>query len=492
MSTTSDQDIDSGAEVVPPPPPTPTTTVIGDEKAENRRRAVSFLVISAGFFLANLDVVIVNVALPTIQHDYIGSTLSGLSWVLNGYAIVFAALMVPIGGLGDRIGRRTVFLSGITVFTLASVLCALAPNVELLVAARLLQAIGAAATVPTSLGLLLATYPLERRARAVGAWAAIGGTAPAFGSLIGGLLVPVDWRLVFLINLPVGVLAVLAGRRALPADVKAAPGPFPDVVGAALLIASISALTLSTIKGPEWGWDSGRVLGGFAAAAVLMALFVWRCARAAAPLLSLPLFRIPSFSMANITALLYSTSFAAMVFSYTLFCQEGWGWSPMRAGLGLVPGVLMLPIAARIAAPMAVKIGAPTVVAIGCALMAVGIGWWVIFVDGTPAYWSAMLPGIFIACNGAALSVTALIAAATSGLPPTALATGSAVVNTVRQLGMAVGVSVFIAVLGIATRPDALVEGFHRGWIATAGGAAAAAVVSLALGLRARSATKAS
>ncbi|WP_327352455.1 MFS transporter [Streptomyces sp. NBC_01304] len=460
----------------------PQTSAAPPDAGDARRKArLAFLVISAGFFLAQLDTLIVNVALPTINQEFHGSTLSGLSWTLNGYAIVLAALMVPAGRWADRIGRKNVFLIGVALFTVASLLCGIATNVPFLVAARVLQAMGAAALVPTSLGLLLASAPPEGRAKAVSAWAAIGGSAPAFGSLVGGVLLQADWRWLFFINLPVGIFALVAGLRALPTEEKPEQGPFPDAFGALLLMISISAVTLALVKAPEW--SAGQIAGLFVFAAVVLGWFVFRCSRHESPLIDLSLLRVPAFMMANISALLYSISFAALVFSFMQWCQDVWGWSGVRTGMALLPGLAIVPVAARLAAPVVKRIGAASAVATGSGAMTVGVVWWIATAELQPEYVKVLLPGVLLFGAGSALAITALMNAATAGLAPTAFATGSAIVNMVRQLGMALGVSLFIALLGTPDTPEEARTAFDHGWILTAAAGGVAAVVSLALGL---------
>src|SRR3954465_13419810 len=219
-------------------------------------RARVTAIVSVGVFVASLDLFIVNIAFPDIQRDFDGTSLAGLSWILNAYAIVFAALLVPAGRWADRAGLKRGFLGGLALFTLASVIAAAAPSVELLVAARGLQAIGAAFMVPTSLGLLIPESPAERRAAVVALGAAAGGVAAAAGPPIGGLLVEASWRWIFLINLPVGVAALWWASRVLREGREDEGSPRPDLLGAAVLAAGIGTLTLAIVKGPAWGWDS--------------------------------------------------------------------------------------------------------------------------------------------------------------------------------------------------------------------------------------------
>ncbi|NUR31372.1 MAG: MFS transporter, partial [Catenulispora sp.] len=296
---------------------------------------VVFAVVASSVFVANLDLFIVNVALPAMGRSFHGSGLTSLSWVLNAYAIVFAALLVAAGRFADRVGHKPVFLAGLMVFTLASVACAASPGVAVLVSARVLQAAGAALLMPTSLALLLATTPAERRAHAVRMWASIGGIAASLGPVAGGLLVEAGWRWVFLVNVPVGIAAVLAGIRVLPARPPGHDGDrgaFPDLFGAALLTAAIAVLALGLIKASTWGWTDARTLGCLAFAAVATVGFLMRSARHPAPIVTLPLFRIRGFSAASAGLTLFSVAFAAALLGAILWIQDVWGWSAVRTG----------------------------------------------------------------------------------------------------------------------------------------------------------------
>jgi MFS family permease len=255
------------------------------------RYAAVFAVVTAGIVVVNLDLFIVNVALPSIGRSFHGADLASLSWVLNAYAIVFAALLVPAGRAADLIGRRAAFLTGMIIFGLASAACAAAPDVWVLVGARIVQAAGGALLIPASLSLLLAAAPPERRTGAIRAWTSVGGAAAALGPVLGGALVAASWHWVFLVNVPVVAIALIFGVRILTPDRAAVsvtgrrPGWHaedeirPDVLGAAVFTVAIGALALALVKADDWGWASPQVLGGFAAAAVLMALFVYRSAR---------------------------------------------------------------------------------------------------------------------------------------------------------------------------------------------------------------------
>ncbi|NUS58044.1 MAG: MFS transporter, partial [Streptomycetaceae bacterium] len=296
-------------------------------------RGLVAAVVCSGVVLVNLDLFIVNVAVPAMARTWSGADLADLSWVLNGYAVVFAALLVPAGRLADRSGHRAAFLRGTALFTLASALCAAAPGVAWLVAARLLQAGGAAMLVPASLGLLLTTTPPERRAAVVRAWAAIGGLAAALGPVLGGLLVAPGWRWVFLVNVPIGIAAVVLGARVLPRSAAAVRTPMPDLVGALLFVAAVAALALGLVKAEDWGWGSVRVLTALAAFAVLGTWFAVRTVRHPRPLVEPAVLRVRDFAVAGAASVLFGTAFAGMLLGITLWCQDVWGWSALTTGL---------------------------------------------------------------------------------------------------------------------------------------------------------------
>ena len=437
-----------------------------------------FTVVVAAIFMCNLDLFIVNVALPSIGRDFGGSSLAGLSWVLNAYAIVFAALLVPAGRLGDRTGRRRVFLAGIAIFTLASAACAAAPDLAVLVAARVVQAAGAAALIPTSLALLLAATPADRRPGRVRAWAAIGGVSAALGPVAGGLLVQLDWRWVFLVNLPVGVAALVAGVRVLPHPPARDSEPLPDLLGVVLLTAGVAGLTGGLVEGPSWGWSSAGVIALLAGAAVAIAWFLWRCSHHERPLVELHLLRIPAFRSASAAVFVFSIGFAAMLLSNVLWCQTVWHYSALRTGLAIAPGPAMVPALAVGAGPLARRIGPAPVAAAGNLLFASGLLWRVFAVSITPHYAADMLPSMLLTGMGVGLTLPTLMSASTTALPPARFGTGSALVNMGRQVASALGVAVLVTLLGApATAADA-VTAFRHVWLITAAAAVLAATVA--------------
>ncbi|MDQ1736081.1 MAG: hypothetical protein QOH56_2332 [Pseudonocardiales bacterium] len=444
------------------------------------------IVIVAAVFMTNLDLWIVNVALPDIGAGYAGAhgptSLSNLSWVLNGYAVGLAALLIVAGRLGDRIGHRPVFLAGVGLFTVASAACAMAPNLGFLVGARVIQAFGAAAQLPTSLALLLATVPDAKRATAARGWAAVGGLAAASGPVLGGVLVQASWRWVFVVNLPIGVASLLIGYRLLPRPAARERQPWPDLTGAGLITVTVAALTGALVQAPEWGWTSAATALLLAVAVASGVIFLWRSNRHEFPLIELSLFRVREFSLANIAVLLFSAGFAIMLLSNVLWCQEVWHYSPLRTGLAMVPGPFLVPIVTILTVRAMRRYGPGRLAAVGSILFAAALLWRVVFAAIRPDYVRDLLPSMLLGGIGVGLGLGTLIAAGVTALPPDRSATGSAVVNAGRQVASAVGVALLVTLLG--SRVDATnLTGFRTGWLLAA--ALAVAASGLALTLRA-------
>ncbi|MGZ6804902.1 MAG: MFS transporter, partial [Nocardioidaceae bacterium] len=269
---------------------------------------------AAAVYVVFLDATIVNIAFPAISADFSSVSRSGLSWVLNAYAVVFGALLVTAGRLADERGRKRVFLSGLVVFAVASGLCGVAPSVPLLVAARALQAVGGALLVPASLALLLPEFPLHKRATAVGLWGAVGAVAAATGPSLGALLVQgPGWRWVFYVNLPFCAGALVAGRRVLRESTGTRSGARPDLLGVALVTAVFGLLSLGIVQGEPWGWTSARTLAAFGGAAVLAPVLVVLAGRHPDPALPVALFRVRTFSVAVTGTLLFGTAFFGQI-----------------------------------------------------------------------------------------------------------------------------------------------------------------------------------
>lgn len=449
-----------------------------DARRADASSELVLMIVCSAVVMASLDLFIVNVALPNLARDLGTRSLSDLSWVLNGYAIVYAALLILFGRLAEGRSREIGFLVGVTVFTLASAACGAATSVPMLVAFRVLQAAGAALLTPTSLSLLLATTKPEGRHSAVRAWTAVGGLAAALGPVAGGILVAASWRWVFLVNVPIGLAALVIGWRRLP-HVPGHPVLRPDALGSVLVTAGIGALTLGLVKGNDWGWAAPGTLVSLIASAAALGGFIAHCRRSPNPLIEPALFRVRTFSGACAVMVFFSIAFGSMLLSIVLWGQDVWGWSALRTGLAIAPGPLMVPLFSFLIAGRLIQRYGPGLVAgVGCAAFAAGIGWWAAAAGLHPGYVHDMLGGMLLTGIGVGLTLPTLMATAASSLPPQSFATGSAVVNMLRQVGLAVGVAAFVAVLGIPHGGSELLSAFRRGWIVIAFVAAAGAIAA--------------
>jgi EmrB/QacA subfamily drug resistance transporter len=440
------------------------------------------LVTSVAVFMGFLDVTIVNIAFPDIQASFPDASLAGLSWILNAYNIVFAALLVPAGRLADRLGRRRMFFVGVWTFLAASAACGLAPSVPFLVGARVVQAAGAAVLVPTSIGLLLPEFPLEQRATATALWGATGAIAAATGPSLGGVLVEAtSWRWVFFVNLAIGLPAMIPARRLLREYRDEHPGPLPDVVGAVLLVVAVGLLSLGIVKGHDWGWDSARVIGSLVGSAIALAAFVARSARHQAPVIELGLLRVRSFAVANVGVFLFALGFYALLLGNILFLTGVWGWSVLKAGIAVTPGPLMAAVAAALGGRLADRYGQRVVALPGGLLFAAGCLLFATTTTATPHYATEYLPWTIMTGAGVGLSFAAWGSAAVAELPPSRFATGSGISSTSRQIGAVLGIAILVAVLGTPRPEDALAT-FHTAWTLMAIPAATAGLLALALG----------
>jgi EmrB/QacA subfamily drug resistance transporter len=425
-------------------------------------------VLCTASFMATLDVFIVNVAFSDIGREFHGTSLANLSWVLNGYTIVYAALLVPLGRIADRYGRKKVFLGGLTVFTIGSAACAASPGLWPLVTCRVAQATGAAALTPTSLGLLLGATPREDRGRAVKIWAATGTLAAAIGPAVGGLLVQANWRWVFIVNVPIGGIAFIASRRIVPDSRDSGVSRVPDVVGAAVIAVSIAALALGLVKGPHWGWASGKELLTFGVAVAAAGLFVQRIRTHESPVVEPVLLKVPTFAWSNLAALAFAAMLAASLLSLILWLQEVWHYSAVRTGFAVAPGALIVAPVTVVAHRLAKHVPVGVVAAAGCAVAGAGNLLLLATVGQQSHYVAELLPGWLLSGVGVGLAFPTIISSATADLPPGRAATGSAVVTMSRQVGLVLGVSILIAVLGSRKGFAASHTAFQHGWAAIA------------------------
>jgi EmrB/QacA subfamily drug resistance transporter len=455
---------------------------VADDRISRHAWAV-LAVSAAGVYVVFLDATIVNIAFPAISADFSDVTRSGLSWVLNAYAVVFGALLVTAGRLADDHGRRRVFFAGLSVFALSSALCGLAPSAELLIAARVLQGVGGALLVPASLALLLPEFPLAKRATAVGLWSACGAIASATGPSIGALLIDgPGWRWVFFVNLPFCVAAIWYGRRVLVESKAAARGRV-DLLGVLLVTAVFGLLSLGLVQGGAWGWTSYRTLGVFINAGLLAPVLVLRSMHHDHPAMPVRLFRVRAFSTATSATLFYGAAFYGQILVNVLFLTGVWHFSILRTAVAILPGPLMAAVAAPVSGRLADRYGYRWVVVPGATLFVVGAVVMATAMPASPAYLTHFLPAQLLLGISIGTTMSTLGAAASQALPPTEFGSGSAVSSAARQLGAVLGVAIVIAVLGTPAPAEAL-RAFHHAWATT--GALALGTLALSLGLPSR------
>jgi EmrB/QacA subfamily drug resistance transporter len=454
-----------------------------------RRRWAVLAVVSAAQFLTVLDLWVVNIALPALRHDFAPASLSDVSWILNVYAIVLATLLLPAGRAADGFGRRALFLVGLVVFGVASLGCAVAPDLLALIACRALQAAGAAVLMPTSLGLALSVFPAHQRGTAVGVWAAVGAVAAGSGPVLGGLLVESSWRWIFLINLPVILAALAAGAAVLPRpggqraggyDVRGSqPAWRIDGVGTLLALGAVGLVCTALTEAP--GWPPSRTWLVLSAGLMLAVAFVAHIRRHPDPLVTPRLFATRRFSAGAAGIVAYYTGFAAMLLAMTLLLTGEWHFSVLRAAACIAPGPVMAGIVSPFSGRLSARFGARSMVVTGAVLFAAASAWPLATAGATPAYAAVVLPSMLLWGVANALIQPSLFASA-GAVPRAELASGSAVLAMARQFGSALGVAVFVAVLG--ARPAGDLAGFGRAWIVVLITAAMTAAAGLAVGRR--------
>ena len=413
----------------------------------DRGHRASVLIACTGAFLVFLDTTIVNIAFPDISASFPEASRGLLSWVLDGYFVVIAALLVPAGGLADRFGHKRVFLWGLGLFTLTSLLCAVAPSLEALIAFRVLQGAGAAAIAPTSLAIILDSFPSEKRATGVGLWAAAPASAAATGPTLAAALADLAAsRLVFLVNLPLGAALLLAGRRLLPQQALR-DTRLPDLPGALMLALGLAAVTLGIVEGNDWGWTGAGTLAAFAAAALLIAGVAGRSLRHPRPIVEPELFTHRSFSLGNLGTLLFAAAFFSLILGNVLFLTTVWGYSILSAGMAALPGPAMTTIVSGPAGRLADRFGHRAVIVPGTLVFAAGT--MVLRSAGAvPDYVGTWLPGAILTGIGIGLAFPTLGSAAVREIADDRFATASAVNAAFRQVGAVLGTAILIAIVG--------------------------------------------
>ena len=450
--------------------------------SEERRKWWTLAAVSFGLFMIMLDNTVVNVALPAIQED-LGAGLSELQWIVTGYALSFAALMLIGGKLADAYGRRLIFVVGIVVFTGASLWCGLAASGDMLIAARVVQGMGAALMNPATLSIIAATFAPKERGMAIGIWAGVSALALAIGPLVGGLLTEhLSWHWIFFVNIPVGVVAIAASFL-LITESRDETHENLDLPGLATSALGLFALTYGLIEANAYGWTSARIVGSFVVAVVSLASFIQIERRRRSPMLDLSLFRSGTYAGANVAMLLVALAMFGVFFFVSLYMQNVLGYSAVQAGAAFLPLTILIILVAPFAGKASDKYGSRWLMTIGMVLLGVQL----LYLSqlGTDATFWNLLPGFLVGGFGMALTMTPTAAAATRAVPVHKSGVGSAVLNAMRQVGGSVGIALMGAIVAAEAsgRPgiEGFMAGFERALIVAAVIAFAGSIVAFAL-----------
>ncbi|MGH3078016.1 MAG: MFS transporter [Gaiellaceae bacterium] len=451
--------------------------------AEENRKWVTLAAVSFGLFMIMLDNTVVNVALPSIQRD-LGADLSELEWIVTGYALTFAALMLIGGKLADAYGRRLVFVVGIAVFTLASLACGLAESSDQLIAGRVLQGAGAALMNPATLSIIAATFAPQERGTAIGIWAGVSALALAIGPLVGGLITEhLDWSWIFFVNVPVGILGIVASFLFID-ESRDESHERLDLPGLATSGIALFSLTYALIEANTYGWGSTRIVSAFVVAAVAFVAFVLLERHQRAPMLPLELFRNGTYTGANLVILLVALAMFGVFFFVSLYMQNVLGYSAVQTGAAFLPMTVLIILVAPIAGKTSDRIGSRGLMTAGLLLVAVHLTYFS-RLGADASFWD-LLPALLIGGAGMALTMTPSAAAATRAVPVDKAGVGSAVLNASRQTGGAIGIALMGAIMaheagGGRLTPETFMAGFQRALEVSAVIAVVGAIVAFAL-----------
>jgi EmrB/QacA subfamily drug resistance transporter len=453
-----------------------------------KRSLITLAIASVAIFMVTLDNLVVTTALPSIRRD-LGASLEDLEWTVNGYTLAFAVFLLTGAALGDRFGRRRMFLVGIALFTGASAIAALAPSTDALIAARTIQGLGGAIVAPLTLTLLSEAFPAERRGVALGIWSGVGGLAVAMGPLVGGAIIEsASWQWIFWVNVPVGLALLPAARRGLVES--HGPAGRLDVPGVALATAGLLGVVYATVRGNALGWGSATVIGSYLAGFAVLVLFgLWE-RRAPAPMLPLRFFRSRAFAATSGVSLAMSFGIFGSIFLLAQFFQTVWGYGPLEAGLRTLPWTGMPMIVAPIAGALSDRIGSRPLMAAGLGLQAVAIVWLAAVMQTDVAY-ATLVPAFVLGGTGMALVFSPVANSILSAVRPHEAGQASGANNAIRELGGVLGVAVLAAVFSGAGGYDsgqAFVDGLRPAlWVGAAVLAAGAGAALLVQGRGRRS-----
>ena len=455
----------------------------------DRRKWLALALLSAVQFMVVLDIAIVNVALPSIKVD-LGFSQANLQWVISAYALVFGGFLLLGGRAADLLGRRRLFMAGLVVFTIASLVAGLAWSEASLIGARALQGLGAAIISPAALSILSTTFREGReRNIALGVWGAVGGFGAAAGVLLGGVLTEaLSWSWIFFVNVPVGALAFLLAPRLLKESRDAAVRTF-DLPGAVLVTAGLSSLVYAITQTGTYGWASGRTIGVGVAALAMLAAFVWWERRHAEPLMRFGLLRTKTIAGANVGGLILGTATFSMFLMLTLYMQQVLGYSPIKTGVGYLAVAVSAILWSGVAAQLTTRIGVKPVLGTGMTALTGGLVYFTqVSVHGS--YLADLLPGFLLVGVGLGFSFVPISIAALAGVGPAEAGLASGLFNTSQQIGGALGIAALSTIAtsrtsdALATHsalPSALVHGFTGAFLVGAGIAVVGVLAALTL-----------
>ncbi|GAA4407939.1 MFS transporter [Quisquiliibacterium transsilvanicum] len=430
----------------------PATTATPDDSPAPASAASPwpvFWVACVATFLVSLDTTMLYSVFSALRAGFPDASAAEMSWTLNAYTVVYAAMLIPAGGLADTHGRKRVFMSGVALFIAASAMCGLAGSVGWLIAARALQAVGAALLTPASLSIVLAAFPQSRRAVAVGLWGAVGGFAAAVGPSLGSLLAQtVGWPWAFFINLPIGALTLWWAASLLRESDRGGPRRRVDLIGMALIVIAVGAIALAIVEAESANWTATQLTATAGAGALALLAFIAWAGSVREPLVDLGLFRHRTYSAVNLATLSFGIAFAMMFFSLFFFMENVWHYSPARAGLAVAPGPLMVAPVAVLTGRLAARLGHRPFLIGGALLFGATALWFMVIPGNEPSYLLHWLPGLMMSGVSVGLVLPSLSAAAVSRLPAQHYAVGSAVNQATRQIGSVIGVAIIVLLLG--------------------------------------------
>ena len=454
--------------------------------AEENRKWWTLGAVAFGLFMIMLDNTVVFVALSAIQSDLHIST-SELEWVVNGYALTFAVLMLTGGKLADLFGRRRIFIVGLAIFTASSLACGLATGATMLIGARVIQGVGSAMMNPATLSIITATFPPKQRGTAIGIWVGVSAMALAIGPLVGGILTEqINWSWIFFINVPVGILGIIVARLVINESRDESEEQRLDLPGLLSSGAGLFALTYALIEGNNYGWTSGRILGSFAVAVAALALFVVLEHRQRVPMLDLSLFRNSTFAGANTVMLLVALAMFGMFFFNSLYLQRVLHFSAIETGASFLPMTVLIVLIAPVAGRFSDRIGSRWLMGVGLVCLSASLmSFSLLGVDSS--FWD-VLPGLLLGGVGMSLAMTPTTAAAMGSVPVDKAGVGSAVLNSMRQVGGSLGIALMGAIVASSihvadTDPriaQQFVDGYRNALHVAASIALAGAVVAVA------------